>query len=149
MVKEYAEECIKDYETKEHEIKLEDDKELKIKKMSDIKVGQVGWFWCNPLGKSWKVLDRLESIDLKDTHPFHTYTDSYYESFQPSTDDELSELGLCRKEKLDKAKDCLLETIKDLRHYQCMDNDEWNKTNSWLTALKGIERIEKILEGLK
>ena len=69
--------------------------------MTEIKVGQVGWFWCYHLGKGWKVLDRIQNIDPKDTHPYHTYQDSYYEHFQPATDEELAELGLCRKEIVD------------------------------------------------
>ena len=65
------------------------------------KVGDIGWFWCYHLGKAWKVLDRIQNIDPKDTHPYHTYQDSYYEHFQPATDEELAELGLCRKEIVD------------------------------------------------
>lgn len=84
--------------------------------MTEIKVGQVGWFWCYHLGKSWKVLDRIKNIDPKDTHPYHTYQDSYYEHFQPATDEELADLGLVRKEKLDIAVKALEEYMIFCRH---------------------------------
>lgn len=76
------------------------------------KVGDIGWFWCYHLGKAWKVLDRIQNIDPKDTHPYHTYLDSYYEHFQLATDEELTDLGLVRKEKLDIAVEALNTSVK-------------------------------------
>lgn len=80
------------------------------------KSGDIGWFWCFHLGKAWKVLDRIQNIDPKDTHPYHTYQDSYYEHFQPATDEELADLGLVRKEKLDIAVKALEEYMTFCRH---------------------------------
>ena len=106
------------------------------------KVGDIGWFWCYPLGKAWKVLDRIQNIDPKDTHPYHTYQDSYYEHFQPATDEELAELGLCRKEKLDEVEKELGNRISD-EHNRMMGKCDYASLEKKLDiAVEAFEEIE-------
>ena len=108
------------------------------------KLGDIGWFWCYHLGKAWKVLDRIQNIDPKDTHPYHTYQDGYYELFQPATDEELADLGLVRKEKIDDAKRTLTSALQWLA---CPDDiseltGKCNEQNAFYEIRECLDRIK-------